>query len=295
VNKNAAFTAAAVMTGLLGVSFMTQMDMTQMDRNLPILITGAICVIFTGVFTFLTVRGIIKSAQDSRKAMLESFPLNDMRSAQDSIRAILEGFPLNDIQSALLSVSAWLQSLRAAVLEQTAFLTAQSEINRSFFANSETNMLEIQKSLNAVPDRICDGLNEAVDKSSVFMREAALKPAQMVIEQIKTESGKQEEAAAEIIDILNDTAKSLKETVESQTADMQDMADSFKGRMKSVNEALMDLQSAIEETQRETAGEIIKLSGAYKEFEVLIKAVVDQMTTVSNQDIELLKKIISNE
>ena len=92
--------------------------------------------------------------------------------------------------------------------------------------------------------------------------------------------------------IIDDVRNALSEFSESQLRISEDSNDNVKRTMKSTENAIRELIVSLEQVSAQNAEAINKSVAGYKQFEIFINRTLEQMSSISNQDYDLLKGLL---
>ena len=92
--------------------------------------------------------------------------------------------------------------------------------------------------------------------------------------------------------VLEDIRETLTDFTKNQSENAEDFADSIKRTMNETNRSLHDLPLSLDKFSIQNLETMQKAAEGFSHFENLVNATIDQLTTLSSQDYELLKGIL---
>lgn len=296
----------AAITGICGLALTTRADVLY---SLPI---GISLIIISGVLIFVAIKSWEENANSERIALLEELSLKEIKKniattatnlgviadAQNIYtEQILE--QLCENQNASLKANTLLEQLTAAIDQQLKLAQTTSEAILEAIGCFDERRTKTEKELINYVERF----NETAHKSNCEIVEHV-----KVLHSISSQTNEslrlisttlqgeaktfieQQQSLYEII--LEDIKETLTEFAETGLRNADDTADSIKRTISETNRALRDLPLSLETFGIQNAETMRKSADGFNQFESLINATVEQLTSVSNQDYELLKEML---
>ena len=272
----------ATITGLLGLAFVTRVDISML---LPV---GVVLIIISGVLIFISLNAWEKKAEAEREALVERLSPDDMKTT---------------LADALVMISNNLQTLNETVKSHSEYLLEQTNENRQSIVEIYELLNQIPRCLEQNSEQVCKGVAVTADRMHVEFESVS----NHLIADIQTYTetffekqqdmsvkiiSKLEEITSTIVDLLDDTSNSIKDTSESLLDRADDSLDNIKSTMKSTNGAIKDLIVSLERFGIQNAEIMNKASDGYKQFEVTMNKSLEQMSAISKQDYDLLKELV---
>lgn len=272
----------AAITGLLGLAFVTRMDISIL---LPV---GVVLIIISGVLIFISLNAWEKKAEAERKALVERLSPDDMKTT---------------LADALVMISNNLQTLNETMKSHSEYLLEQTNENRQSIVQIYELLNQIPRCLEQNSEQVCKGVAVTADRMHVEFESVSKHLIADIQTYTETFFEKQQdmsvtiisklvEITSAIVEVLDDTSNSIKESSEALLNRADDSVDSIKSTMKSTNGAIKDLIISLERFGIKNAEIMNKASDGYKKFEIIMNKSLEQMSTISKQDYDLLKELV---
>ena len=308
MNKIAA--PLAIITGLLGLALTTRSDILY---SLPI---GSILIIICGVVAYIHfeyLRDDKKSKHDNLLEMLSSEELKtSLNSAIEVLRTIVDNQNTHQRQLVEKISEEHNATSTTNTLLETLMTTLQSELKilaEQQLASSKTEIESVEKYIgnleectNKLGNVLVDDLKTVGKTNTKVMEQIkvlhsfssqANELLGQVLSTLQTESKtliSQQQSLYEII--LDDIKETLADFSENQLRNAEDVTDRIKRTMNETNRALSDLPLSLERFNAQNSETMQKAVDGFAQFETLMKDTLEQLTSISNQDYELLKGML---
>lgn len=304
----------AVVTGMVGLAMMTRSDILY---STPI---GISLIFICGILLFVTIKSREDSANLTRADMLEAMSLGDIKlslaTIADMLNTIAESENTHSKQIVEKLSENHIVSLRANDLLEQIKATVQAELKSAVEDQAKSSRINLETILKAIDGfethkeesdreiiKLLKKFDEAVHESNCklvervnelhSMSSQANESLGLILTTLKDETQtviKQQQQLYEII--LEDIKETLTEFNETQLRNAEDNSDIIKRIMNETNKALKDLPLSLETFSTQNAKTMQKSAEGFERFEVLINATLDQLTSISTQDYELLKGML---
>jgi len=234
---------------------------------------GISMIVVAGVLLFVSLRMMEKKNDAARAILLETLSPNDVKTALENIAGNLDAINENIFTSNEKLLESMKDSRVSAVAFNTWLMEALDKFHNSTVASSQL-MLDAESNSH----------NVLLQTNDLLVQ---------VKETFHSELKAQLEQQQNLFDILTDDVRNaLMEFSDTQLSTAEDATSRINKTMKSTDTAIRDLLLSLEQFSTKNAETIKKSADGYKQFEVIVNKTLEQMTTISNQDYDLLKGFI---
>lgn len=308
MNKIAA--PLAIITGLLGLALTTRSDILY---SFPI---GSILIITCGVVAYIHFKFLHDDKKTKYDNLLEMLSLEELKTSINSATEVLgtivdnqnthqqqliEKISVNN--NVTVTANSLLETLTTTLqFELKSLAEQQSTASKSIFEAILKSLCNLEECTTKMEDALASDL-KAIDKTNTEVMEQikvlhsfssqANELIGQVLSTLQTESKSiisQQQNLYEII--FDDIKETLADFSENQSRNANDAIDRIKRTMNETNRALSDLPLSLERFNAQNAETMQKAVNGFAQFEVLMNDTLEQLTSISNQDYELLKGML---
>lgn len=308
MNKIAA--PLAIITGLLGLALTTRSDILY---SLPI---GSILIITCGVVAYIHFKYLHDDKKTKHDNLLEMLSLEELKtslnSATEVLRTIVDNQNTHQHQlvekisknnNVTVTTNSLLETLTTTLQFELKILAEQqSTASKSIFEAALKSLCNLEECTIKMEGALANDL-KAIDKTNTEVMEQikvlhsfssqANELIGQVLSTLQTESKtliSQQQNLYEII--LDDIKETLADFSENQSRNADYATDRIKRTMNETNRALSDLPLSLERFNAQNAETMQKAVDGFAQFEALMNDTLEQLTSISNQDYELLKGML---
>lgn len=276
-------TSMAAIAGLLGLALVMRTDISNL---LPI---GVALIILSGALIYISLSKLEKKAEVERKTLVESLSPDEMKTTLKDALVMIS----NNLLKLNETVNAHSNSLLKEINENHQSVLQIYELLKQIPGCVEQNSERVRLGALVAADR----MHNEFASVSKQMTDAMQTNAETFFEkqQIMSETiiSKLEEINSVIVAALDDTTDSLKESAEIQSNSAEDAVDKIKRTMKSTNDAINELIISLERLGIQNSEMMQNASNGYNQFEIVLNKSLEQMSSISKQDFDLLKELIN--
>ena len=270
----------SIVLGLLGLALATRTDIPYA------LWIGLSFIVVSGALFFVFLR--IKEENDRRE--------------RDALLAKIAQIP-DAIQTAGKRETEQLARLLEFVSD--AFRKTIPELSNAQLArltNMSNSLAAVNEDVNSSTRSIIEQINnycnstiqliDELAKASAAVQSAAQMQLELNDRQLEQHTRQVEQNNRMYEMIIDDVRNTLAVVAESQHRFAEDVSDNVKKSMKSTENAIRELLLSLDHFSSRNTEAINNSIAGYKQFETLIHKTLEQMTSISDQDYELLKGLI---
>jgi len=308
MNKIAA--PLAIITGLLGLALTTRSDILY---SLPI---GSILIITCGVVSYINFIYLRDDKQTKHNNLLEMLSLEKLKTSLNSATEVLKTIvdnqntrhkqlieKISENNKVTLTANSLLDMLTKTLqFELKSLAEQQSTASKSIFEAVLKSLYNLEECTTKIECVLANNL-KTIDKTNTEVMEEikalhsfssqANELLGQVLSTLETESKTliaQQQSLYEII--LDDIKETLANFSENQLRNAEDATDRIKRTMNETNRALSDLPMSLERFNAKNSETMQKAVDGFAQFEALMKDTLEQLTSISKQDCELLYKLL---